>query len=58
MTCLLNEEIRAIQSTLVFVNRGIALENNPSKKEELKQAKKELSELLNKKLGANTNYEY
>lgn len=58
MTCLLNEEIRAIQTTIAQLNRGIALESNQKTKEEMKQKVKELQKLLKGKLGEDTNYEY
>lgn len=58
MTCLLNEEIRAIQNTISHLKRGIALESNQSKKEKMKNDVKELNRLLNSKLEKDTNYEY
>ena len=56
MTCLLNEEIRAIQCTISQLSRGIALEGNQKKRNELKQRKKELEEMLDVKLGVCNEY--
>ena len=56
MTTVLNEEIRAIQSTIARLNKYIAIETNQSKKEELKNKVKELNEILNSKLGDCNEY--
>lgn len=58
MVCLLNEEIRAIQCTISHLRMGIPLEPNQSKREKMKQDVRELEELLDFKLGEDTNYEY
>lgn len=50
MTNLLNEEIRAIKHTVAHLNKGMVLEPNPSKKEQMKRDIKELNELLESKL--------
>lgn len=50
MPNLQNEEIRAIQHTLVALKRGIALEVDASKKERMKSDVKELQSLLEVKL--------
>lgn len=56
MTCLLNEEIRAIQCTISYLSKGIALEGNQKKRNELKLRKKELEDLLDVKLGECNEY--
>ena len=56
MTHILNEEIRAIQCTISHLNKGIALESNQKKKEEMKQQLKELNEILKVKLGEDNEY--
>lgn len=55
---ILNEEIRAIQRSIVLLKKGIALETNQSKKHKMENDVKELNRLLNFKLGKDSNYEY
>lgn len=47
---LLNEEIRAIKHTIASLNKGVVLEPNPSKKEDMRRKIKELNSLLQCKL--------
>lgn len=51
-----NEEIRAIQVTIAQLKRGIPLEQNQGKRDNMKQSVKELDELLQKKLGETTDF--
>lgn len=55
---ILNEEISAIQRSIVLLKKGIALETNQSKKHKMENDVKELNRLLNLKLGKDNNYEY
>lgn len=55
---ILNEEISAIQRSIVLLKKGIALETNQSKKNKMENDVKELNRLLNFKLGKDNNYEY
>ena len=58
MVCLLNEEIRAIQCSIAHLRKGMALEQNQSKKMKMQNDVKELEKVLNAKLGEDTNYDY
>lgn len=58
MVCLLNEEIRAIQCSIAYLRKGMALEQNQSKKMKMQNDVKELEKVLNAKLGEDTNYVY
>ena len=50
MVNLLNEEIRAIKHTIAHLNKGVVLEPDVSKKEQMKRDIKELNVLLTRKL--------
>ena len=54
----LNDEIRAIQSTICFYEKKISLEPSQGVKKKLKEDKKELERILSAKLGEDNNYEY
>ena len=58
MTCLLNEEIRAIQTTITHLKKGMTLEPNQSKRERMKKDIIELESILNSKLRNDTDYEH
>jgi len=51
MSNLHNEEIRAIQTTIVALEKGIPLEPNQSKKNRMRENVKELKSILQQKLG-------
>lgn len=50
MPTIQNEEIRAMQNTIVALKRGIALEQSQSKKQQMKSDIKELESLIEQKL--------
>lgn len=50
MTNLLNEEIRAIKHTIAHLHKGVVLEPNTTKKEQMKRDIRELNILLTEKL--------
>jgi len=52
-----NEEIRAIQNTLVALKRGIALEGNQSKRDRMKRDVRELEHLLKEKLSQCSDFD-
>lgn len=56
MPNLHNEEIRAMQNTLSFIKKRIALETSQSKKEKLKRDAKELEELIMTKLNETNDF--
>lgn len=56
MTSLHNEEIRAIQTTLVALKKGIALEVSAKRKEKMKSDIKELERILKIKLDETSDF--
>lgn len=56
MTCLLNEEISAIKHTIAHLKKGVVLETNTTKKEQMKRDIKELDNLLQEKLEQCSDY--
>lgn len=50
MTNILNEEILAIKNKIAYLNKGIVLEPDSSKKEQMKRDVRELNSLLENKL--------
>lgn len=56
MTCLLNEEISAIKHTIAHLKKGVVLEPDTTKKEQMKRDIKELDNLLQEKLEQCSDY--
>lgn len=50
MTCLLNEEISAIKHTMAHLKKGMILEPDSSKKEQMKRHYEDLQRILTDKL--------
>lgn len=56
MTCLLNEEINAIKHTIAHLKKGVVLEPDSTKKEQMKRDIKELNNILQEKLEQCSDY--
>ena len=56
MPNICNEEIRAIQHTLIALRKGVVLESDSSRRNEMKQDIKELENLLEVKLNETSDF--
>lgn len=56
MTCLLNEEIKAIQLYMSHLEKAIPLEVDTGKKQKMKESYNELGEILKGKLNQCGDY--
>ena len=50
MTCLLNDEIRAIKHTMAHLKKGMSLESDSGKKHQMKKDYEDLQKILEEKL--------
>ena len=53
---IINEEIRSMRQTASLLKKGIALEVNQSRKEQMKQDVRMLEELINERLSKTNDY--